>query len=117
MLMHQVTEEELDVCYNVNVKGTFWGAQEAVKQFFEQGTGGNIINIVSTAGLGGHPNRSVYNTSKGVQANPTRCLAIEYGRDKIRVNGICPTYCKTSLTRAFYDDKNFNNMFVESIPL
>jgi NADP-dependent 3-hydroxy acid dehydrogenase YdfG len=34
--MHQVTEDELDVCYNVNVKGTFWGAQEAVKQFFEQ---------------------------------------------------------------------------------
>jgi NAD(P)-dependent dehydrogenase (short-subunit alcohol dehydrogenase family) len=44
-------------------------------------------------------------------------LAIEYGRDKIRVNGICPTYAKTALTRAFYEDKTFDKMFVESIPL
>lgn len=116
-LLHEFTEEELDVCYNVNVKGTFFGAQEAVKQFLKQGTGGNIINIVSTAGLGGHPNQSVYNTSKGAAANLTRCLAIEYGKEKIRVNGICPTYCKTALTRAFYDDKDFDKMFVESIPL
>lgn len=116
-LLHEFTEEELDVCYNVNVKGTFFGAQEAVKQFLKQGKGGNIINIVSTAGLGGHPNQSVYNTSKGAAANLTRCLAVEYGRDKIRVNGICPTYCKTALTRAFYDDKAFDKMFVESIPL
>lgn len=115
--VHEFTEEELDVCYNVNVKGTFFGSQEAVKQFLKQGKGGNIINIVSTAGLGGHPNQSVYNTSKGAAANLTRCLAIEYGQDKIRVNGICPTYAKTALTRAFYEDKTFDKMFVESIPL
>jgi len=115
--VHEFTEEELDVCFNVNVKGTFFGAQEAVKQFLKQGRGGNIINIVSTAGLGGHPNQSVYNTSKGAAANLTRCLAIEYGQDQIRVNGICPTYAKTALTRAFYEDKTFDKMFVESIPL
>jgi NAD(P)-dependent dehydrogenase (short-subunit alcohol dehydrogenase family) len=116
-LLHEFTEEELDVCYNVNVKGTFFGAQEAIKQFLKQGKGGNIINIVSTAGLGGYPNQSVYNTSKGAAANLTRSLAVEYGRDNIRVNGICPTYCKTALTRAFYDNKDFDKMFVESIPL
>jgi NAD(P)-dependent dehydrogenase (short-subunit alcohol dehydrogenase family) len=112
-----LTDEMWDRLYNVNVKGTFFGAQEAVKQFLKQGTGGNIINIVSTAGLGGHPRQAVYNTSKGAAANLTRCLAIEYGKDKIRVNGICPTYCKTALTRAFYDDKDFDKLFVESIPL
>lgn len=116
-LAHEFTEEDLDACYAVNVKGTFFGAQEAVKQFQKQGTGGNMINIVSTAGLSGHPNQSVYNTSKGAAANLTRCLAIEYGKDNIRVNGICPTYCKTSLTRALYDDKEFDKFFVESIPL
>ena len=116
-MLHEMTEAELDVCYDVNVKGTFFGAQEAVKQFLKQGKGGNIINIVSTAGLGGYPKQSVYNISKGAAANLTRSLAIKYGRDKIRVNGICPTYCTTALTRAFYDDKDFDKMFVESIPL
>jgi NAD(P)-dependent dehydrogenase (short-subunit alcohol dehydrogenase family) len=116
-LAHEFTEEDLDACYAVNVKGTFFGAQEAVKQFLAQGEGGNIINLVSTAGLGGHPNQSVYNTSKGAAANLTRCLAIEYGHEGIRVNGICPTYAKTSLTRALFDDKDFDKLFTDSIPL
>ena len=116
-LTHEFTEEDLDACYNVNVKGTFFGAQEAVKRFLEQGDGGNIINLVSTAGLGGHPNQSVYNTSKGAQANLTRCLAIEYGEKGIRINGICPTYAKTALTRQLFDDKDFDEAFKQSIPL
>lgn len=116
-LLHQFDEADLDLCYNVNVKGSFFGAQAAITQFLEQGNGGVIINLVSTAGLQGHPNQSVYNISKGAAANLTRCLAIEYGRDKIRVNGICPTYAKTALTRAFADNQDFDKMFVESIPL
>jgi NAD(P)-dependent dehydrogenase (short-subunit alcohol dehydrogenase family) len=116
-LLHEFDEADLDICFNVNVRGSFLGSQEAIKVFLAQGSGGNIINLVSTAGLQGHPKQSVYNISKGAQANLTRCLAIEYGRNGIRVNGICPTYAKTALTRAFADDKDFDTMFVESIPL
>ena len=115
--LHEFSEADLDVCFDVNAKGTFFGAQEAVKQFLAQGDGGVIINLVSTAGLQGHPNQSVYNISKGAQANLTRCLAIEYGQDGIRVNGICPTYAKTSLTRELFDDKDFDQVFTDSIPL
>lgn len=116
-LLHEFEEADLDLCYEVNVKGSFFGAQEAVKVFRKQGGGGNIINLVSTAGLQGHPRQSVYNISKGAAANLTRCLAIEYGHENIRVNGICPTYAKTALTRAFADDAAFDKMFVESVPL
>jgi NAD(P)-dependent dehydrogenase (short-subunit alcohol dehydrogenase family) len=116
-LAHEFTVEDLDACFDVNVRGTWFGCQEAIKLFLKQGRGGNIINVVSTAGLQGHPNQSVYNISKGAAANLTRCLAIEYGRDKIRVNGICPTYAKTSLTRALFDDKDFEKVFTEAIPL
>jgi NAD(P)-dependent dehydrogenase (short-subunit alcohol dehydrogenase family) len=115
--LHEFSEADLDLCFDVNAKGTFFGSQEAVKQFLAQGDGGVIVNLVSTAGLQGHPNQSVYNISKGAQANLTRCLAIEYGQDGIRVNGICPTYAKTSLTRALFDDKDFDQVFTESIPL
>jgi len=116
-LMHEFSEEELDACLAVNVKGTWFPSQEAIKQFLRQGDGGNIINLVSTAGLQGHPRQSVYNVSKGAQANLTRCLAIEYGHEGIRVNGICPSYAKTALTRARFDDKDFDRWFTESIPL
>lgn len=122
-LMDQFTEADLDLTYNVNVKGTFFGVQSAVRQFRKQekdsktGQRGVIINLVSTAGLQGHPNQSVYNISKGAQANLTRCAAIEYGHEGIRVNGICPTYAKTALTRDLYDNVEFMRTFSESVPL
>lgn len=116
-LAHEFSVEDLDACWDVNVKGSWFGAQEAIKVFLKQGRGGNIVNIVSTAGLQGHPKQSVYNISKGAVANLTRCLAIEYGQNKIRVNGICPTYAKTSLTRALFDDKDFDKSFTDMIPL
>jgi len=116
-LIHEFSEQELDLCLNVNVKGTFFGAQAAIKAFLSQGGGGNIINLVSTAGLGGHPWQSVYNISKAAQANMTRCLAIEYGHEGIRVNGICPTYAKTALTRALMEQPGYVDDFAETIPL
>lgn len=121
-LMDEFTEADLDACFNVNVKGTFFGTQAAVRQFRQQdpdhtGHRGTIVNLVSTAGLQGHPRQSVYNISKGAQANLTRCAAIEYGQEGIRVNGICPTYAKTALTRDLYDDMDFMQTFAESVPL
>jgi NAD(P)-dependent dehydrogenase (short-subunit alcohol dehydrogenase family) len=116
-LTHEFTEEDLDACFNVNAKGSFFGAQEAVKQFLSQGDGGVIINLVSTAALRGGPRQSVYNMSKGAQALLTKCLAVEYGHEGIRVNGICPTYAKTALTRDLFDDLEFMQNFEEIIPL
>lgn len=121
-LMDEFTEEDLQACFDVNVKGTFHGTRSAVRQFREQGRGSNgmagtIVNLVSTAGLQGHPKQSVYNISKGAQANLTRCAAIEYGPEGIRVNGICPTYAKTALTRELYDSMEFMRTFADSVPL
>lgn len=114
---HEFTESDLDVCLNVNVKGMFFGSQEAVRQFLKQGTGGNIINIISVAGLGAYPFQAPYNISKAAAANLTRSLAVEYGKFGIRVNGICPTFCKTSMTREIYENTQFSQMFVQEVPL
>ncbi|GIJ20021.1 SDR family NAD(P)-dependent oxidoreductase [Micromonospora lutea] len=121
-LMDEFTETDLQACFDVNVKGTFFGTQSAVRQFRRQGRASNgmagtIVNLVSTAGLQGHPKQSVYNISKGAQANLTRCAAIEYGHEGIRVNGICPTYAKTALTRELFDNMEFMQTFAESVPL
>lgn len=116
-LLHELTEEDFDVCMNVIARGSFLGSQEAVKTFLRQGGGGVIINIVSTAGLTGHPLQSVYNMAKGAQASLTRCLAIEYGPQNIRVNGICPTYCKTAMSAESVDDPSFNEKHIKPIPL
>ncbi|WP_244122556.1 SDR family NAD(P)-dependent oxidoreductase [Burkholderia multivorans] len=115
-LVHEFDEKDLDACWDVNLKGTWFGCQEAIKVFLGNG-GGTIVNIVSTAGLGGHPKQSVYNISKGAVSSLTKCIAIEYGQNGIRANGICPTYAKTSMTRGHFDDASYVKAFAESIPL
>lgn len=113
---HELAVADLEACYDVIVKGTWHGCQAAVRRFLAQGKGGAILNIVSTAGLRGHPGQAAYNTAKGAQANLTRALAVEYARHGIRVNGVCPTYMKTSMSRAAVEDPNFEPIIRLSIP-
>ena len=100
---HEQSEADLDACLDVIVKGTWFGAQAAIRRFLEQGGGGNLINIVSTAGLRGHVGQAAYNTAKGAQAMLTRSLALEYASQGIRVNGVCPTYVKTAMSRPGFE--------------
>ncbi|KAM0746027.1 putative alcohol dehydrogenase, zinc-independent [Meredithblackwellia eburnea MCA 4105] len=113
---HEQTIEALDRCYAVQGRGAFMSSQEAVKLMLKQESGGNVVQLVSTAGLGGHPNQSPYDMSKGAQAQLTRCIASEYGPNKIRCNGICPTWIKTALTAKLHADPAFKELFQGSIP-
>ncbi|BBC28824.1 hypothetical protein SGFS_001150 [Streptomyces graminofaciens] len=114
---HEYSDDDLNQILDVNVKGTYFGSVEAVKVFLEQGDGGNIINIVSTSGLRGHPRQALYNTSKGATRLLTMSLATDYGPKGIRVNGICPTFVKTSFTRDEFDDTEFQNSLAQGLPL
>jgi NAD(P)-dependent dehydrogenase (short-subunit alcohol dehydrogenase family) len=116
-LLHEWSEADLDACYTVNTKGTFFGMQEAIKQFLKQGDGGSIVNIVSTAGLAAYPRQAVYNASKGAVARLTESVAIEYGRDRIRANGICPTYVRTAMSKVIWEDDAFSKLIVDALPL
>ena len=75
---HELTEADLDACLDVIVRGTWFGCQSAIRQFLAQGAGGRILNMVSTAGLRGHPYQAAYSLAKGAQASLTRALAVEY---------------------------------------
>lgn len=73
----------------VNLDGQFLCARKAVPLLKSAG-GGCIINMSSTAGLGGCPNRSPYVASKWAIIGLTKTLAMELGIFGIRVNAICP---------------------------
>lgn len=57
---HEQTLETLDRCYSIQTRGSYMGSQEAVKVMLKQASGGSIVQLVSTAGLGAHPNGSVF---------------------------------------------------------
>jgi 3-oxoacyl-[acyl-carrier protein] reductase len=95
-----VTEDEFDRVYDVNVKAIFHALQEALPIFLEQGAG-SVINTSSTAALRPRPGLGVYCSSKGAVNNLTKSLAIEFADKNIRINAVCPVIGETGLLETF----------------
>ncbi len=83
-----VTPEQFNKLYHVNIRGDFFCAQRAVRHMGDHG--GAIVNMTSVHGLEGQPGHSVYSGTKGAIIAWTRELAVELAPRKIRVNAIAP---------------------------
>jgi len=89
--MLEVSEEEFDKVYAINMKSIYLSAIHAVPALRQAG-GGSIINIASTAGLRPRPGLTWYNGSKGAVITTSKSMAAELGPDNIRVNCINPVF-------------------------
>ena len=115
----EVSEEDFDRTYAVNVKAIYLSALEAVPLFRAQG-GGCILNTSSTAGIRPRPGLTWYNGSKGAVNLLTKSMAVELAPDRIRVNAICPVIGETGLLETFMgvpDTPENRAKFVATIPL
>ena len=96
---HDLTLELWNQILAVNLTGTFLMCQTALPHLLE--SGGNIVNMSSTAALAGHPWTAAYSASKGGILALTRTFAVEYGRKGVRANSVCPGSVKTSMHKQF----------------
>jgi len=116
----EVTDEEFEKVYAINVRSIYLSAKHAVPVFRKQG-GGCFVNIASTAGVRPRPGLTVYNSSKGAVITMSRSLAAELGPDKIRVNVVNPVFSPlTGLSADFAGGKltpETEAKFVATIPL
>jgi 2-keto-3-deoxy-L-fuconate dehydrogenase len=88
------TEADFDRLYRVNVKGVFLCSQAAVPIMLRKG-GGVILNLASIASLIGLTERFAYSMSKGAVLTMTKSIAVDYVKQNIRCNCICPARVHT----------------------
>lgn len=94
--MDETTEQTFEDLIAVNLRGVFLTMKMTIPHMIARG-GGSIVNVASTAALIGTPGLVAYASSKAGVAALTKGAACEYGKDKIRVNAVCPGVIKTPM--------------------
>ncbi|ARC67779.1 MULTISPECIES: acetoin reductase [Bacillus] len=92
-----ITEEQLDKLFKINVNGVVFGTQAAAEQFIKQKTKGKIINACSIAGHESFAMLGTYSATKHAVKSFTHSAAKELAKYKINVNAYCPGIAKTKM--------------------
>ncbi|MGI1998483.1 SDR family NAD(P)-dependent oxidoreductase [Shewanella frigidimarina] len=109
MPLHHIDESIMDSQFAVNVKGVQFGMRHQIQQMLKQGEGA-ILNVSSMAGLGGAARGSAYAMAKHAVIGLTKTGAVEYGRENIRINAICPFFTLTPMVTNFADEEKQKKM-------
>jgi len=101
--VEDTSEEEWDFIISTNLKSTFLCSKYAIPHLRK--AKGSIINISSMVGLVGQSNAGAYSASKGGQIAMTKGMALDFAKDGIRVNAICPGWVETPLVEDWFDQQ------------
>ncbi|MDD5017882.1 MAG: SDR family oxidoreductase [Eubacteriales bacterium] len=108
-----ITEEEWEFIQHTNLRSTFLCCKYALP--YLKKTKGNIINISSMAGIQGFFKSAAYSPTKAGQIALAKNIAIDYGKDGIRANTICPGYIRTPLSDVWFESLNDNGTLMKQI--
>ena len=113
----QIELADFDRVLNVNLRGAFVCAREAVRHFLERGRGGVILNNSSVHEIIPKPKYIPYSISKGGMENLTRSMALEYADRGIRVNAVGPGAVVTPINKAWIDNPQARAQVEAHIPM
>ena len=94
-----ITDEQWHRAVGINLDGVFFMCRAALPHLLQ--SRGNIVNMSSSAGLVGQAYNSAYCATKAGVLMFSKSLAIEYGKQGVRVNAVCPGFVKTPLSANF----------------
>ena len=99
--LHEISESEWNEVLDINLTGQFRFTKFSLP--YLQKSSGTIVNVSSDAGIKAYEgfNADAYSASKAALIVLTKCWALEYAKDKIRVNCVCPGVVDTDMTKPF----------------
>ncbi|WP_447975367.1 SDR family NAD(P)-dependent oxidoreductase [Nitrospira sp. Kam-Ns4a] len=103
MTLHDTTDATWDELFATNITGVFRMTRAAIPAMLNAG-GGSIINVSSIAGLVGIPLTAAYSATKGALNALTRCIAVDYAKQGIRCNAVCPGLVETPMAAPLMSD-------------
>lgn len=95
----EISEEAWNACIAIDLTSAFLIAKFAIPHL--RAHGGVILNVAGTFGIRAATNKAAYSAAKAGVINLSRAIALDYARDGIRCNAICPGYVDTPLTAGF----------------
>ncbi len=98
-VFHEADDATIDRTLNVNLKGPIYASQAAIPHMLQHG-GGSIVNISSVNGVVAEPLLTIYAASKGGVVMLSRGIALDYAKQGIRCNVICPGWVDTPINYA-----------------
>ena len=114
-LVHETTEENWDAQMAVHAKGVFLGTKHAIPEMRRVG-GGSIVNTSSIVGIVGSPTSTAYPAAKGAIRIFTKSAAVQYAKDKIRVNSVHPGFCLTPMLEGISPDPRYREERLATVP-
>jgi dihydroanticapsin dehydrogenase len=115
--LHEISELEWNDVLDVNLNGQFRFTKFAIP--YLQKSSGSIINVSSDAGLKAYEgfNADAYSAAKAALIVLTKCWALEYAKDRIRVNCVCPGVVDTDMTKPFLQTEKDREFMDNDHPL
>lgn len=113
--LHEMTDQAWQEILDTNLTGVFRITRAVIPHMLERG--GSIVNVSSVAGLVGIPGLAAYSGTKGALVALTRCLAIDYAKEKIRCNCVCPALVDTPMAADAIADPDMNAMMLSKHPI
>ena len=108
--------ENWDEVFAVNSTGVMLGTKAAIPAMRKSG-GGSVVNISSIFGIVGSPAGAAYHASKGAARIFTKAAAVQYAKDKIRVNSVHPGFTDTPMTLDIHSRPEVHRTRIEQTPL